>query len=64
MLIFFVERMSELQIRGGIEDKSKIISLIFSTKTYIVSLIRMSRQDISNKGSHHMLSMRNKKNYL
>ena len=28
---------SELQIRGGIEDNSKIVFFYFSTKTYIVT---------------------------
>ena len=46
---------TELQIRGNIEDNSKTIFSYFSTKTYVVTLIKPSRGDGSIDKSQNML---------
>ena len=44
---------SELQIRGGYEDNSKIISLFINENLCCDPSLELSRQDSSNDGSQH-----------
>ena len=52
------QRVSELQLRGGIEDNSKKFSY-FSMKTYVVT----PQRDGSNDRSQNMFLWRNMDNY-
>ena len=45
---------SELQIRGGIEDKSKIIFSYFSMKMFCDPSLELSGRDGFNDGSQNM----------
>ena len=54
-------RNTELQIRRGNNDNSKISSY-FSTKTYVVTLFRTIWQDGFNEGSQRMFLLENWKN--
>ena len=45
---------SELQIKGGIEDNSKIISLIFQQNICCDLSLEPSRRDGSNEGSQNV----------
>ena len=53
----------ELQIRGGIEDNSKIVFFYFSKKTCCDSSLELSRRDGSNDGSQNMVLWRKVANY-
>ena len=49
-----ISTSSELQIRGGVADNSKIIFHISQWKHMLWPLIRTAWQDGSNEGSQHM----------
>ena len=53
----------ELQIRGGIEDNSKIIFSFLNKNICCDPSLEPSQQDGSNEGSQNMLLWRNKANY-
>ena len=63
--ISFYELAAVLQIRMGNRDNFGIFIHIFPQKNQISDpSLEPSHRDGSNEGSHHMISLRNKKNYL
>ena len=54
---------SELQIRGGIKDNSKMIFLISRQKHYCDPSLELSRQEGCNDGSQNMFLWTNMANY-
>ena len=57
ILVFFIHHLSsiysELQLKWGIEDNSKIIFLSFQRNLCCDTLLGPSRRDGSNDGSQH-----------